>query len=303
MSGIVFNLLTDSLKDKRVRQALALAFNFEWTNKSLLYGLYSQQRSYSHGTNLEAKGLPEGDELAFLKALGDVVPEEVFTQEPWVPHVSDEDRLLTRKNQRKALRLFQDAGWTVDGNGRLANEAGQPLELTFLFNSSGSATDRAIAENYISNLNAIGVNATFETADSAQFTKRRRDKDYDLVFQSYPALLGTGSGLEQRFGSEAAEYTPFNPASLASPMVDAIIAESLLTANKEEEDVSIRALDRALRYEFVVIPDGYKPNHWVAYWDMYEHPNTQPPYALGTLDFWWFNQEKADALVAAGALK
>jgi microcin C transport system substrate-binding protein len=86
-------------------------------------------------------------------------------------------------------------------------------------------------------------------------------------------------------------------------MVDAIIAESLLTANKEEEDVSIRALDRALRYEFVVIPDGYKPNHWVAYWDMYEHPNTQPPYALGTLDFWWFNQEKADALVAAGALK
>ncbi len=302
MSGVVFNLLKEPLQDKRVRQALALAFNFEWTNKSLLYGLYSQQRSYSTGTKLEAKGLPDGDELAFLKSLGDVVPEEIFTTEPWVPHESDADRLLTRKNQRKALRLFQEAGWTVDGNGRLADENGQTLDIEFLFNASGSATDRAIAENYISNLKAIGVNATFDSVDSSQFTARRRDKDYDLVFQGYPALLGTGTGLEQRLGSEAAEYSLFNPASLASPMVDAIIDASLQTTTQAEEDISIRALDRALRYEFIVLPDGYKPDHWVAYWDMYEHPDTQPPFSLGALDFWWFNADKAAELKASGAL-
>ena len=108
------------------------------------------------------------------------------------------------------------------------------------------------------------------------------------------------AGLAQRFGSEAADLL-FNPAGLRSPMVDEIIAKSLLTESQAEEDMTIRALDRALRYEFVVLPDGYAPDHWVAYWDQYSHPDEIPPYALGTLDFWWFDQDKHDALVAVNA--
>ncbi|WP_422030422.1 extracellular solute-binding protein [Roseovarius sp.] len=303
MTGIVFNLGSEPLKDKRVREAVALALNFEWTNKSLLYGLYEQQRSYSDGTELEATGLPEGDELEFLKSLGDVVPEEIFTEEPWVPHESDADRLSSRKNLRQALKLFEEAGWTVGEGGRLRNAEGKTLRLDFLFNASNEATSRAIAENFIVNLKAMGVDARFESVDSSQYSLRERDRDYDLVFDGYPALLGTGTGLAQRFGSEAAEYSLFNPAGLASPLVDRIIEESLLTESQEEENMTIRALDRALRHEFIVIPDGYKPDHWVAYWDMYEHPETLPPYALGTLDFWWFNEEKAEELRASGALQ
>ena len=303
MSGIVFNLGSEPLKDKRVREAVALALNFEWTNKSLLYGLYEQQRSYSDGTRLEAKGLPEGEELEFLKSLGDVVPEEIFTEEPWVPHESDPDRLSSRKNLRQALKLFEEAGWTVGEGGRLRNAEGETMRLDFLFNASDEATSRAIAENFIVNLKAMGVDARFESVDSSQYSLRERDRDYDLVFDGYPALLGTGTGLAQRFGSEAAEYSLFNPAGLASPLVDRIIEESLMTESQEEEDVTIRALDRALRHEFIVIPDGYKPDHWVAYWDMYEHPEEIPPYALGTLDFWWFNEEKAQELKASGALQ
>ena len=139
--------------------------------------------------------------------------------------------------------------------------------------------------------------------DAAQFSQRERDRDYDLVFDGYPSLLGTGTGLAQRFGSEAAEYSLFNPAGLASPLVDAIIEASLMTNSQEEEDTSIRALDRALRHEFIVLPTGYKPDHWVAYWDMYAHPQEIPPYALGTLDFWWYDAEKAARLEAAGALQ
>ncbi|MDM8166256.1 extracellular solute-binding protein [Roseovarius sp.] len=303
MSGIVFNLGSEPLKDKRVREAVALALNFEWTNKSLLYGLYEQQRSYSDGTRLEAKGLPEGEELEFLKSLGDVVPEEIFTEEPWVPHESDPDRLSSRKNLRQALKLFEEAGWTVGEGGRLRNAEGETMRLDFLFNASDEATSRAIAENFIVNLKAMGVDARFESVDSSQYSLRERDRDYDLVFDGYPALLGTGTGLAQRLGSEAAEYSLFNPAGLASPLVDRIIEESLMTESQEEEDVTIRALDRALRHEFIVIPDGYKPDHWVAYWDMYEHPEEIPPYALGTLDFWWFNEEKAQELKASGALQ
>lgn len=303
MTGIVFNLGSDVLKDKRVRQAIALAFNFEWTNKSLLYGLYDQQRSFSDGTHLEAKGTPDGADLEFLNSLGDLVPEEMLTAEPWVPHESDADRLTSRQNKRQALKLLAEAGWEVADDGVVRNSEGAPLKLNFLFNSSASPTDRAAAENFVSNLKSFGIEANFETVDASQYTKRERDRDYDLVFDGYPSLLGTGTGLVQRFGSEAASYSLFNPAGLSSPLIDEIIDRSLNTNSQEEEDVSIRALDRALRHEFFLIPDGYAPDYWVAYWDMFEHPEVIPPYALGTLDFWWANAEKADALKASGALR
>ena len=302
MSGIIFNLGSDRFKDKRVREAIAQMFNFEWTNKSLLYGLYAQQRSFSTGTKLEATGLPEGGELAFLESLGDIVPEAIFTNEPWTPHESNAERLTNRKNKRKALRLLSEAGFEVGDDGVMRDGEGAEFRIDFLLNASGSPTDKAVAESFIANLKDLGIDARLEAVDASQFTKRERDRDYDLIFDSYPALLGTGTGLAQRLGSEAAAYSLFNPAGLASPLIDEIIEQSLLTNSQEEEDNSVRALDRALRYEFFVIPDGYAPNHWAAYWDMFGHPETIPPFSLGTLDFWWFDQEKADKLKAAGAL-
>ncbi|MEM8776358.1 MAG: extracellular solute-binding protein [Pseudomonadota bacterium] len=302
MSGIIFNLGSDAFKDKLVRQAVAQMFNFEWTNKSLLYGLYAQQRSFSTGTKLEAKGVPEGEERTFLESLGDVVPQDVFAEEPWTPHESDAERLTTRKNKRKALRMMEEAGYAVGDDGVMRGDDGNPFKITFLLNASGAPTDKAVAESFIANLKDLGIDARLEAVDASQYTKRERDRDYDLVFDGYPSLTGTGTGLAQRFGSEAATFSLFNPAGLASPLVDKIIEKSLLTESQEEEDNSIRALDRALRYEFFMIPDGYAPNHWAAYWDMYGHPKVIPPFSLGTLDFWWFDQEKADKLKEAGAL-
>lgn len=303
MTGIVFNLGSDVLKDRRVREAVALGFNFEWTNKSLNFGLYEQQRSFSTGTNLEAKGVPTGEERAFFEGLSSDVPETVLDAEPWVPHVSDPDRLVTRKTLRRSMKLLDEAGWPVGDDGTRRNEAGEVLRLDFLASSNADASDRALAENYISNLKKMGIDARLEIVDTAQYTKRERDRDYDLVFDGYPALTGTGTGLLQRLGSEAAEFSLFNPAGLANPLVDEIIEASLLTQSQEEEDMMVRALDRVLRHEFFVLPTGYAPDYWVAYWDMYGHPETQPPYALGALDFWWYDEEKAAALKAAGALR
>ena len=302
-TGIVFNLGRDVLKDRRVRQAIALAFNFEWTNESLQYGLFKQRASFTQDTPLMATGLPEGPELAFLESLGDIVPTEMLTEPALVPHTSKPERLLDRRNARAAMKLLDEAGWGVGDDGIRRNAQGQTLKLNFLFNSATSPTLSAVMENFVSNVQTLGVDITFEKVDASQYTSRERDRDYDLVYDAYAAFLGTGTGLMQRYGSEAAAFSLFNPAGLASPLVDTIIDRSLNATTREEEQASLMALDRALRYEFIMIPVWYNPSHWVAYYDQYEHPEEIPPFALGQLDFWWYNHDKADALRAAGALR
>ncbi|MGJ8545872.1 MAG: extracellular solute-binding protein [Sulfitobacter sp.] len=302
-SGIIFNLGREVLKDKRVRQAVALGYNFEWTNESLQNGLFKQRASFSQDTPLMATGLPEGAELAYLESLGDLVPQEMMSTEAVVPHRSGAERLLDRRNLRQASKLLDEAGWAVGDDGLRRNAAGQELRLDFLFNSSSSATLAAVSENFVKNLKAMGVTAVLEKVDASQYTSRERDRDYDLVFKDYPSFLGTGTGLSQRFGSEDAAYSLFNPAGLASPLVDRIIEDSLRAQTREDEQVTMTALDRALRHEFIMIPVWYKDAHWVAYYDQYDHPETIPAYGLGYMDFWWFDAEKAAKLQAAGAVR
>ena len=301
--GFVFNLGREKLQDARVRKALTLAYNFEWTNESLQYGLFKQRHSFAQDTHLEAKGLPEGEELAFLKSLGDVVPEGIFEEEAVRAHSSKADRLNDRRNLRKAMKLLDEAGWTVGDDGLRRNAAGEPLTIDLPISSAGSATLSAVVESYMGNLQKMGISANYEKIDPSQFTLRRRERDYDMMLSSYYPVLGTGTGLRQMFGSEAASYSVFNPAGLASPMVDAIIDASLRAESQDEEDVAMIAFDRALRYERFMIPTWYNDSYWVAYWDMYEHPEEMPPYDLGYLDFWWVNEEKAAALKASGALR
>ena len=302
-SGIVFNLGREALQNRDVRKALALAYNFEWTNESLQYGLFKQRASFTQDTALMAEGLPTGAELAFLEALGDVVPDAVLREPAVMPHTSSPARLRDRRNARAAMQLLDAAGWAVGDDGLRRNAEGEVLSLNFLFNSSSSGTLSGVIENYISNVAALGIDITFEKVDSAQYTNRRRDRDYDLIFDQYAAFLGTGTGLAQRYGSEAAAFSLFNPAGLASPMVDAIIEASLQATTRSEEETALRALDRALRYEFFMIPVWYNPSHWVAYYDQYRHPENIPAFTLGHMDFWWYDAEAAADLRASGTLR
>ncbi|WP_438873650.1 extracellular solute-binding protein [Tateyamaria omphalii] len=302
-TGIIFNLNSQFLTDRRVREAVALGYNFEWTNESLQYGLFDQRASFSQGTPVMAKGAPEGLELELLQSLGDLVPEEMLTEPARVPHTSNAETLRDRRNLRTAMRLLDEAGWEVGDDGLRRNAEGQVLKLNFLFNSSASPTITGVMENFVSNVSTMGIDITLERVDSSQYTARERDRDYDLLYDQYPAFIGTGTGLSQRFGSEDAAFSLFNPAGLASPLVDKLIDVSLDAETREEEEAAMRALDRALRHEFFMVPLGYVPNHWVAYYDMYEYPDVIPPYNLGYLDFWWVNEEKAEALRASGALR
>ncbi|MBT56028.1 MAG: ABC transporter substrate-binding protein [Mameliella sp.] len=303
-TGFVFNLAKPQFADKGVREAIALAFNFEWSNESLLHGLYTTRSSFVEGTHVEAKAKPEGAELEFLKSLGDVVPDDLLAEDVWTMHVSDpSDSLPSRRTRREAMGLLQEAGWTVGQDGLARNDKGETLKVNMLIPSNIESSVEGMHDIFVQNLRQIGVDASFEKVDPSQYTLRRRERDYDILYSTrYGSFLSTGGGLTQMYGSAEAEFSLFNPAGLASPLVDAIIDASFVAESQDDTDVALMALDRALRYEFFVIPTGYIADSWVAYFDMYEHPETIPPYDLGYLSFWWVNPEKAAALKAKGHL-
>ncbi len=303
-SGFVFNLGKPQFADKNVRKALALAFNFEWANESLLFGLNSPRNSFVQGTPLEAQGTPAGPELAFLETLGDVVPADFISEDVVVAHESNPARLNDRRNLRKASKMLDEAGWPVgEGNVR-RNAEGQTLKVNIPYPSNLPTSTATMIETYVQNLQALGVDASAEKVDPAQYTLRSRERDYDMVYSTrYGSFLSTGGGLSQMYGSKEAAFSLFNPAGLASPLVDAIIEASFETDNQADQDAALMALDRALRYEFFVIPVGYIADYWTAYYDMYEYPENLPPYSLGHLDLWWINPEKEADLKAKGALR
>ena len=302
-SGFVFNMLREPFTDLRVREALSLAYNFEWVSSSLQFGLTKQRNSFVENSALEAKGVPEGLERTFLESLGDLVPDEVMNGEAVMAHTSNGDKVSDRRNQRKALKLLKDVGWFVNDDGKFVDADGKLIEFKIMLSSSTGDTVEAIITTYVQTLNKWGISADMEKIDSAQYASRYYDKDWDMMYFRNQPFLAAGTGLKQAYGSETAVVSSYNPQSLQSPLVDAIIDGSLETTSREEEEAALRALDRVLRFLRIQIHSGYVGKHWVASYDMYEHPENLPPLALGALDFWWYNKEKHEALKASGALR
>jgi len=275
-------------------------FNFEWSNEALFYGLYSRVNSFWDNTYLAAEGLPSEAEIALLEPIAHLLPDGVLTDSAVTAPVSG-SRQLDRGNLRKASALLDAAGWQVGDDGMRRNAAGETLVVEFL---EDSPTFDRVINPYVDSLRRLGVDASLSRVDTAQFTSRQRAFDYDLIIETFSmGFEPSGSGLNQVFGSEEAEVSVFNGAGLKSAAVDALIDAVRKSKTSGELQVAVTALDRVLRAERFWVPQWFKPSHWVAYYDMYERPENMPPYALGYLDFWWFNADKADALRASGALR
>lgn len=298
----VFNLRREKFQDIRVREALGMMFNFEWSNQSLFYGLYERTRSFwGGGTYLEAKSAPSESELSLLKPLvarGDL-PQDILTAEVLQPPLLSEGRPLDRKALRRASGLLDEAGWLVGDDG-LRRKDGEVLEVEFLYSSP--AFDR-VNLPFVKNLERLGVKATANRVDYAQEVARTRDYDFDLTTHSFTMSWEPGSSLKQWFHSSAKDGSSRNLMGLDDPAVDALV-DSVITANTQEDlTAGVNALDRVLRSKQFWVPQWFKNVHTVAYFDQYEHPDALPPFSLGQLDFWWFNEDKHKALVDAGALR
>ncbi|TCP44412.1 extracellular solute-binding protein [Rhodovulum marinum] len=298
--SFAFNLRRPQFQDPRVREAIGLMFNFEWSNETLFYGIYARINSFWENSYLAAEGMPAEGERALLEPLvaDGLLPGTILT-EPAVMAPTSGNRQLDRGNLRAASALLDEAGWIVGEDG-MRRKDGQTLRVEFL---NDSQTFDRVINPYVENLRRLGVDAVHTRVDNAQATNRERSYDFDVITAQFPMDYIPGSGLRQYFGSETADSSVFNSMGLKSEAVDRLIENVLAAQSDAELTTAVKALDRVLRAERFWVPQWYKNTHTVAYYDMYEHPDPLPPYALGNLDFWWYNAEKAQKLRAAGAIR
>jgi len=289
--GFFLNMRRAKFSDVRVRKALDYAFDFEWTNKNIFYGLYTRTESFFENSDMKASGKPGPDELALLEPLRTQLPDEVFGEvyKPPVSNGSGQDRKLLRE----AGRLLDEAGWQVKA-GKRVNAKGDVLDVEFLI--TDPAMERILTA-YVSNLQAVGVQASIRRVDPAQYERRLKSFDFDVVGTRFSLRLTPGLEVRSFWGSEAAKTEgSFNLAGISDPAVDALISRLSDAKSREELKTATRALDRVLRAGHYWVPQWYRPYHYIATWDRFGRPAVKPRYERGIIHTWWYDADKAAKL-------
>ncbi len=272
--------------DSRVREALGLMFDFEWTNRALFYGAYRRSESYYPNSDFTATGKPEGGEWLLLSPYRKQLPPELFTKPFQLPQT--EGRGIPRETLRHALKLLADAGWKASDAG-LLNSAGQPLSFEILL--VNPRLER-ILQPYVENLARIGIQANLRTVDSAQYKQRLDHYDYDMILMTLAQSLSPGIEQYLYFHSSQVDVKGGrNYAGIANPIVDDLIDKLLAAQTRDEQVAAARAIDRVLLWNHYTIPNWFISNHRLAYRNRFAHVTT-PPYTLGLRAWWLKSLEK-----------
>ena len=294
--GFFLNTRRETLKDPRVREALDLAFDFEWSNRNMFYDQYTRTQSFFENSAMKAEGEPSEAERTLMAGLGVPVSDAALGP-AYLPAQSDgsgQDRNLLLK----AGKLLDEAGWTVK-NGVRVNAQGEPLKLEILMFEQ--AFER-IAAPYVKNLKLLGIDASIRMVDPAQYQQRLKDFDFDITTERYQMRNTPGVELRSYFGSAAAKMDgSLNLAGISDPAVDALIERVIAAKSREELNTAARALDRVLRAGHYWVPHWYKASNTIAYWDKFSRPATKPRFDRGILDTWWYDEAKAAKLTANAA--
>lgn len=294
MQGFVMNTRRPLFADRKVRQALGLAFDFEWTNRALFYGQYARCLSFFSNSEFASSGVPQGKELSLLEPYRSALPQELFVS-PFTLSKSDGSGRI-RPQLRKALTLLREAGWTLR-DGVLRNAQGKSFEFEMLLRSP--RMERVVLP-YQKNLKRLGITMHVSLADSSRYIRRIRSYDYDMVVGVMRQSDSPGS--EQRlFWTSSAAKTPGtrNLAGIQNPVVDGLVDKVIGAQNRDELLTAVHALDRVLLWEAYVVPGWYSPIDRIAYWDRFGMPKLRP--SRGTDIFsWWFSPEGDARIQAAG---
>ncbi len=313
MQAFAFNVRRKKFTDPRVRQALGLAFDFEWANKNLFYGQYKRTSSFFENSELAAKGLPQGQELEILKGLGDKIPKQVLTTVYQVP-VNNSKKDL-RAHLIQAKNLLKQAGWKINreiDKSRacgflckiglssqakrkvLRNKDGEELKMTFLLVSPAF---KRIVLPYIKNLEKLGVTATIRLVDAAQYKRHLDTFDYDIIIGNWGQSLSPGNEQRNYWGSSAADRSGSrNFIGIKNPAIDTLIDKIIFAKDRKTLVATTNALDRVLLWNHYLVPQWHSPNERIAYWNKYSHPKTMPSRSVGFPTIWWQDEKKAAAL-------
>ena len=295
--GFWFNLRRDKFQDPRAREAIALAFDFEWSNERLFYDLYTRTDSFFEGGPMQAEGPPTPGEMAILERFADQLPPELLSEAAYAPPTTDATG-RNRQNLRRAAELLEEAGWTIENGVRTKD--GKPLEIEFLLASQGF--ERIVAP-LIQNLEKIGVRATLREVDPAQEREREQNRDYDIIVDRKAMSLTPGVELRDYFHSSSADSPgSANTAGVSDPVVDGLIDIIERADSRETLTDAVKALDRVLRAKHIWIPQWSKASHTIAYWDVFGRPETKPDFAPGYPDTWWIDADAYAAKQAAGKI-
>ncbi len=281
MQGFIFNIRRPQLEDRRVREALGLLFDFEWTNRQLFNGAYTRTRSYFDNSELASSGLPNDDELKVLEPLRGKIPAEVFDKPFELPRT--EGNGVIREQQRKAYRLLTEAGWKVE-NDRMLDAAGKPVKLEFLL---VQAEFERVLLPYKRNLADLGIELEIRRVDVSQYINRLRSRDYDMIVSGFGQSNSPGNEQREYWHSASAD----NPGSrnfigLKDPAVDSLV-EGLIGADSRKELITYtRALDRVLLWGHYVVPNWHIKTWRVAYWNHLAHPEVTPRQDIGLMTWW-----------------
>jgi microcin C transport system substrate-binding protein len=293
MQGFIFNLRKPQFADRRVREALGYAFDFEWSNRTLFYGLYSRSRSYFGNTELEAKGLPSPEELKILEPLRGKIPDEVFTKEYQPPKTDGSGNM--RAGLAAALKLLAEAGWTVKNN-RLVDKNGRPMEFEVLLDEPSF---ERITLPFVENLKRLGVVAHVRTIDPAQYQHRVDDFDYDMIVNLFPATLSPGNEQREIWGSESAEEKgSYNVVGVKDAAIDQLVSQVIAAPDWDNLVARSRALDRVLQWNYFVVPHFHLQEFWAVYWNVFGHPKIGAKYSVA-FDAWWVDKDKAAKISAS----
>ncbi|MCK5649006.1 MAG: ABC transporter substrate-binding protein [Gammaproteobacteria bacterium] len=289
IQGFVMNTRKPLFSNKKVREALVLAYDFEWANRMLFYNQYQRNDSYFSNTELAAKGKISTEEQELLEPYIDSLDPGVFA-DAWVPPTTDAPSSL-RQNLRTAIKLLKSAGWEYK-DGALRNQKGQAFRFDLVLSSK--AFER-IAASYARNLKKLGITMEYRTVDFALYKRRVETKDFDMIVSSYPQSQVPGNELEGRWHSKTADVDgSANYPGIKNPAIDALLKQLSNTTSRDEIISLTRAMDRVLLSEFYLVPHWYISTHRIAYWDKFEFPETLPVYFSAEgwmLSTWWFKPE------------
>ncbi|MGG9033052.1 extracellular solute-binding protein [Enterobacter hormaechei] len=289
---LAFNIQRPVFSDRRVREAITLAFDFEWMNKALFYGAYNRANSYFQNTEYAARDYPHADELVLLAPMKAELPPEVFTR-VFEPPKSDGNG-FDRDNLLKASNLLDDAGWVLKNRQRVNVQTGKPLSFELLIASG--ANDQWVLP-FKKNLARLGVTMNIRQVDMAQLTNRKRSRDYDMMQTLWAAQPWPSSDLQISWASGYIDSS-YNAPGVKSPVIDALIAKIVAAQGDKNKLLPLgRALDRVLTWNYYMLPMWYMGEDRVARWDKFSLPAVRPVYTLG-FDTWWYDVNKAAKLPA-----